>query len=382
MSADNWRTLNQLTADPVFRRGATLPLALGWLDRAVTVADDAVGLRARRHDARHRLALPVDRPAHRAAGARCAARCRWRSQRRPCQRPRLAARARRLHRHLPLALPGRARVAAGARPAGARRDQPALGGVPGRRAWSSTSTSSSACTAASRATCWRRRMPRCARLTPADLHPESAALADAARRSCSAPRAALSDELTLKFFSHAESRSVLSAGVPEPARCPHDAPTTLHRRARDPLRLRRAGVAVVAARPPDAAHAAVAAAAVARARRSSPRADERHDALDSFGNTVTHFGLHARAPRCCACACSARSRSATAPADRRGAERARPLGGSVARRGAHRVGATEHDDLLPARMCEPTRLVPLSEGARAPTRAESLRAAAATGWRR
>jgi uncharacterized alpha-E superfamily protein len=36
MSADNWRTLNQLAADPIFQRGAALPLALGWLDRAVT----------------------------------------------------------------------------------------------------------------------------------------------------------------------------------------------------------------------------------------------------------------------------------------------------------------------------------------------------------
>ena len=36
MSADNWRTLNQLSADPVFQRGAGLPLALSWLDRAVT----------------------------------------------------------------------------------------------------------------------------------------------------------------------------------------------------------------------------------------------------------------------------------------------------------------------------------------------------------
>jgi len=35
MSADNWRTLNQLIADPVFQRGSSLPLALGWLDRAV-----------------------------------------------------------------------------------------------------------------------------------------------------------------------------------------------------------------------------------------------------------------------------------------------------------------------------------------------------------
>jgi uncharacterized circularly permuted ATP-grasp superfamily protein/uncharacterized alpha-E superfamily protein len=36
MSADNWRTLNQLAADPIFQRGASLPIALSWLDRAVT----------------------------------------------------------------------------------------------------------------------------------------------------------------------------------------------------------------------------------------------------------------------------------------------------------------------------------------------------------
>ena len=38
MSSDNWRALNRLIADPVFRRGKALPLplALGWLDRAVT----------------------------------------------------------------------------------------------------------------------------------------------------------------------------------------------------------------------------------------------------------------------------------------------------------------------------------------------------------
>ena len=36
MSADNWRTLNQLAADPVFEHSAALPLALSWLDRAVT----------------------------------------------------------------------------------------------------------------------------------------------------------------------------------------------------------------------------------------------------------------------------------------------------------------------------------------------------------
>ncbi len=36
MSADNWRTLNRLADDPVFQRGTGLPLALGWLDNAVT----------------------------------------------------------------------------------------------------------------------------------------------------------------------------------------------------------------------------------------------------------------------------------------------------------------------------------------------------------
>ena len=48
-----------------------------------------------------------------------------------------------------------------------------------------------------------------ANLTPADLHSESAALADVLeqlRRGASA----VSDEISLKFFSHAESRSVLS----------------------------------------------------------------------------------------------------------------------------------------------------------------------------
>lgn len=37
MSADNWRTLNQLAADPIFSHGTVaVPRALNWLDRAVT----------------------------------------------------------------------------------------------------------------------------------------------------------------------------------------------------------------------------------------------------------------------------------------------------------------------------------------------------------
>jgi uncharacterized circularly permuted ATP-grasp superfamily protein/uncharacterized alpha-E superfamily protein len=35
MSADHWRTLNQLSSDPVFQRAVSLPVALAWLDRAV-----------------------------------------------------------------------------------------------------------------------------------------------------------------------------------------------------------------------------------------------------------------------------------------------------------------------------------------------------------
>lgn len=35
LSLDNWRTLNQLAHDPVFREPASLPVALNWLDRAV-----------------------------------------------------------------------------------------------------------------------------------------------------------------------------------------------------------------------------------------------------------------------------------------------------------------------------------------------------------
>jgi uncharacterized alpha-E superfamily protein len=36
MSTDNWRALNRLAGDAVFRRHATLPATLAWLDRAVT----------------------------------------------------------------------------------------------------------------------------------------------------------------------------------------------------------------------------------------------------------------------------------------------------------------------------------------------------------
>ncbi len=93
--------------------------------------DDALGLRARRHDARHRLALSLDGPARRAARDDVQ-RGRRGHRRRARPRARMAAGARRFQRHLSLALSGRSRVAAGARHGGARRSQPALARIPGQ----------------------------------------------------------------------------------------------------------------------------------------------------------------------------------------------------------------------------------------------------------
>ncbi|HEX6708582.1 MAG TPA: transglutaminase family protein [Albitalea sp.] len=89
-----------------------------------------------------------------------------------------------------------------------------------------------------------------------------------------------------------------------------------------------------------------------------PPPDERHDAPDSFGNTVTHFGLHGahRLLR-------VRMHCVVEVADRPQPER-HPEGEPwEAVRDAVRRDA-QQDDLVPARMCEPTPLVPLSEGAR------------------
>jgi transglutaminase-like putative cysteine protease len=89
-----------------------------------------------------------------------------------------------------------------------------------------------------------------------------------------------------------------------------------------------------------------------------PPPDERHEAVDSFGNTVSHFGLHGahrqlRVRMQCQVEVGERpvadTHSALTVDDVREALR-RPYGGS--------------DDLNAARMAEPTRLVPLSEAAR------------------
>ena len=92
-----------------------------------------------------------------------------------------------------------------------------------------------------------------------------------------------------------------------------------------------------------------------------PPADERHDAIDGFGNTVTHFALHG-AHRWLdvrmQCTVDVGDRP---PVPDRGAvawERVRDAFGGGRGEGAPAI------DLEAARACEPTRLVPLSDGAR------------------
>ena len=96
---------------------------------------------------------------------------------------------------------------------------------------------------------------------------------------------------------------------------------------------------------------------LAHSLQIDPPADERRDELDSFGNTVTHFGLHGahrmlRVRMACTVEVGARPEPAPAVA---------PSWEAV--RDAIRRDPAQ-DDLVPAGMCEPTPLVPLSEGAR------------------
>ncbi len=129
-----------------------------------------------------------------------------------------------------------------------------------------------------------------------------------------------------------------------------------------------------------------------------PRADERRDELDSFGNRVTHFGLHGahrmlRVRMECLVEVSARP-SVDVPTTLPPLAPMQPMqpipqmsllgdgGQSQAQSQRQSTGSTEtealaweavrdairhdpqQDDLIPAGMSEPTPLVPLSEGAR------------------
>ena len=107
-----------------------------------------------------------------------------------------------------------------------------------------------------------------------------------------------------------------------------------------------------------------------------PPADERRDELDSFGNMVTHFGLHGAHRMLhvrmeCLVEVSARP-SVESPAQTQSQAlgamtqsqdlAAAPLSWEAVRDAIRRE--PRQDDLVPASMCEPTPLVPLSEGAR------------------
>jgi hypothetical protein len=106
--------------DPVFRRHASLPLTLAWLDRAVTALMTLSGfvLDGMTRGIGWRF-LSIG-PSPRAA-VDLVPGVAGRDRRRPLARPRLAARIRRLDGDLPVALPGRARMAAGPRHGAARR---------------------------------------------------------------------------------------------------------------------------------------------------------------------------------------------------------------------------------------------------------------------
>jgi transglutaminase-like putative cysteine protease len=90
-----------------------------------------------------------------------------------------------------------------------------------------------------------------------------------------------------------------------------------------------------------------------------PQPDEQHDAVDSFGNTVTHFGLHG-AHRVLRVRMHCTVEVAPRPLLIDAAEA--QTWESV--RDAVRLGPSL-DDMNPARMSEPTPLVPLSDAAQA-----------------
>lgn len=207
MSADNWRSLNQLTSDPVFRRGATLPRALAWLDHAVTsmmtlsgfVLDGMtrnIGWRflslGRRIERLLQLCTALQVATHEGrahgldwlldlADSTGTYRSRYLVASEWLPVLDLLVRDESNPRSLAFQVKGMSDYIAKLELSHGRFASDVL--APGQVALRE--------------------------LAPADLHPESAALAnvlDQLRRSASA----VSDEISLKFFSHAASRSVLS----------------------------------------------------------------------------------------------------------------------------------------------------------------------------
>ena len=90
--------------------------------------------------------------------------------------------------------------------------------------------------------------------------------------------------------------------------------------------------------------------------RIEPRPDERRDGFDSFGNAVTHFSLHAAHA-----SLEVGMRCIVEVGQRPIAGAAAPIAWEAVRDAVRADPA--QDDLLPARMTEPTRLVPSFDAA-------------------
>jgi transglutaminase-like putative cysteine protease len=127
---------------------------------------------------------------------------------------------------------------------------------------------------------------------------------------------------------------------------------------------------------------------VSHSLQIEPQANEQRDELDSFGNVVTHFGLHGahrmlRVRMACVVEVGMRAQPLAAPAQRvQLLAQSQSQGQSSAQQQQQQqqAAAIESasweavpdairrepglDDLIPAGMCEPTLLVPLSDGAR------------------
>jgi transglutaminase-like putative cysteine protease len=103
---------------------------------------------------------------------------------------------------------------------------------------------------------------------------------------------------------------------------------------------------------------------VSHALQIDPGANERREEIDSFGNTVTHFGLHGahrllRVQMECVVEVGARP----LPPAKGAGSRAEPLSWEMVRDLVRREPQRD-EHLLAARLSEPTPLVPLSESAR------------------
>ncbi len=333
--------------------------------------DDAVGLRARRHDARHRLALPVDGPARRAPVD---------DVRRAAGRdPTTAARTGSTGCSISPTRASPTARATWSRRSGCRcstcwcATRPTRARSPSRpRAWPNTSPSS-------RQTHGRfaqrraraRRTPRCARSAAPTCIPR----ATIARRLLDAAAARRARGLGRALAEVLLARRLAQRAVARRMRHSRDRPHAVRYRVEHETRYAyRAPVSqswqLAHLTPRDAA---LAAAAPPRAADRARAPDERHDETDSFGNTVT-TSASAGAHRAAARAHGLRGRGARDAADGPTAprcDRCEAVRIGAARRAARRTTSRR-------RACASRRRSCPGRKRRAPTRCRSL--AAGRDW--